>query len=95
MRSFIIAIAALLVLLPSLLVLFAPRHSLGTRALWAMAAFLAPVATIGIAQLVPMLSNNAADATQWQRMLGILLAGSGFFLPWVIFAYFLNHPSKT
>lgn len=94
MRSFIFAVSALLVLLPSLLVLFAPKHSLATRALWAMAAFLAPVLTIGLAQLVPMLSNNVAEATQWQRMIGILLAGSGFFIPWVIFASFLNRPAK-
>lgn len=95
MRSFIIAVAVLLVLMPSLLVLFAPRYSLGTRALWAMAAFLAPAVTIGIAQIVPQFANNSADAMQWQRMLGILVAGSGFFLPWVIFACFLNRPPKT
>jgi hypothetical protein len=90
MRLFLLALTGLFVLLPSLLILFAPGRAMAVRALWALAAFLAPLLTYGITMFFPMLTNNNPDAAQWERFFGLLLSGSGFFLPWVFFALFLH-----
>lgn len=90
MRVFLLALTATFVVLPALLILFAPRRRLISRAIWAGLAILAPFLTIGPVQLLPRLTNNAADATQWERFFGLLFSGSGFVLPWVIFAVFLH-----
>jgi hypothetical protein len=90
MRLFVLALTALLVLLPSLLILFAPERPIRARLPWALAAFLSPLVTFGLVRMVPLLSNNAPEAAQWARFLGLLLSGGGFFLPWILFAIFLH-----
>ncbi len=78
------------VLLPALLVLFAPGRRFGLRIAWATGAVLGPLFTFGLTHFFPALSNNGAEASQWQRFFGLLLSGSGFFLPWVLFALFVH-----
>ncbi|MCA0400385.1 MAG: hypothetical protein LCH38_06175 [Proteobacteria bacterium] len=90
MRVFVLALTFAFIALPALLILFAPQRRLVSRAVWAVLAILAPFLTIGPVQLLPRMTNNAADATQWERFFGLLLSGSGFVLPWVIFAVFLH-----
>lgn len=90
MRMFLLGLTGLFVLLPSLLILFAPGRPMLVRALWALAAALAPLITYGITQLFPFLTNNSPDSAQWERFFGLLFSGSGFFLPWVFFALFLH-----
>lgn len=90
MRSFFLVLTGIMVLVPALLILFAPGRPLASRVIWALAAFLAPIVTYGLVQLVPILSNNAPNAAQWERFIGLLLSGAGFFLPWILFAIFLH-----
>lgn len=90
MRLFILAFTFVLVLLPTLLILFASQKPLGARILWALVAFLPPFVTFGLVRLVPVLSNNAPQAAQWERFIGLIITGSGFILPWIIFAIFLH-----
>jgi hypothetical protein len=90
MRLFVLAITFALVLLPVLLILFAPGRALRGRILWAIVAFVAPLVTYGLVQMIPELTNSTPDARQWARFLGLALSGTGFILPWVIFAVFLH-----
>lgn len=90
MRIFLLALTGMFVLLPALLILFAPGRAIGVRIVWAVAAVLGPLVTFGLTHMIPMLSNNSAEATQWERFAGLLLSGSGFFLPWVLFALFVH-----
>ena len=92
MRLFVLALVFVFVFLPALLILFARERGLSrpARIGWAMAAFLAPVAVFVTVQLMPELANNAVEARQWGRMLGLGLTASGFILPWVIFSLFLH-----
>lgn len=90
MRIFLLALTAMFVLLPALLVLFAPARPIGMRIVWAIATVLAPVITFGVTQFFPLLTNNSAESSQWERFFGLLLSGSGFFLPWVMFALFVH-----
>ena len=94
MRIFMLALTFALVLLPTLLILFAPKKSMSSRAIWALASFVSPVATFGIVRLIPLLSNNNPDSAQWERFFGLILSGSGFILPWIIFAVFLHRTGK-
>jgi predicted cobalt transporter CbtA len=90
MRIVVLALTFALVLLPTLLILFAPQKPLRARVIWGLASFLSPLLTFAIVRIVPLLSNNTADAAQWERFFGLLLTGSGFFLPWLLFAVFLH-----
>lgn len=90
MRVFLLALTFAFVLLPAMLIMTAPRRGLPIRLLWAGAAALAPLLTIGAVNYLPRFTNNAADATQFERLLGMMLSFSGFVLPWVIFAIFLH-----
>lgn len=87
--------ALVLVFLPVLLILFAPGAALMRRIRWAILAFLAPLVMILLVNLLPMLSNNAAQAQQWERFMGLVLQAGGFFLPWIIFAIFLHAKGKA
>jgi hypothetical protein len=96
MRIFVLALTFIFaVFIPALLVLFAPGKPLRTRAFWALAAVLSPLATFGIVRLIPLLSNNTPEAVQWERFAGLLLSGSGFILPWIIFAVFLHKKTAS
>lgn len=90
MRVFIIGLAALLIILPTLLILFGPGQALRKRVFWAVIAFVSPIVMIGLVWMIPILTNNAPHAAQWQRFVGLILSGGGFVLPWVIFALFLH-----
>lgn len=94
MRLIIFGFAILLIFLPVLLILFARERTMRVRATWAIAAFVSPIATIAAVNLMPALTNNSADAQQWERFLGVVISGSGFILPWVIFALFLHAKAK-
>lgn len=90
MRAFFLGLVVLLVFLPALLILFAPRRALSLRLVWGLSAFFLPILAFGFVQLVPLLANNAPEAGQWGRFVGILIAGAGLILPWVLFALFLH-----
>ncbi|CAN1518630.1 hypothetical protein MCEMSEM23_01011 [Rhabdaerophilaceae bacterium] len=90
MRLVAYGFLVLLVVLPSLLILFASHRGVKARIPMAIAAFASPFVMIGLVNMVPALWNNTPQAPQWLHMLGIVLWGSGFFLPWVIFALFLH-----
>lgn len=91
MRIFVLTLTfAIAIAIPVLLILFAPGRSWRARILWALAALLAPAANFALIQMIPILSNNAPAATQWERFFGLIFAGSGFVLPWLIFAVFLH-----
>jgi hypothetical protein len=90
MRAFFLGLVVLLVFLPAILILFAPRQPLTPRLLWGLLAFLSPVLAFGLTQLMPSLTNNLPGATQWGRLAGLLIAGAGLILPWVMFALFLH-----
>jgi len=95
MRFFITALAFGLVLLPSLLILLARHRPLAARLGWGLLAFLSPVVMVGLVQTLPALNNDAPDAAQWERFLGLILSGSGLILPWVMFALFLHRGDNT
>jgi hypothetical protein len=95
MRLFMLTLTFALVLLPTLLILFAPQKTMVSRAIWALIAFVSPVTTLGIVRLMPLLSNEGAEATQWARFFGLLLSGSGFILPWILFAVFLHRTDRA
>ncbi len=95
MRIFVLALTFALVLLPTLLILFASQKPLKSRVVWAIASFLSPLASFGIVRLIPILSNNSPEAAQWERFFGLLLSGSGFILPWVLFAIFLHRRTSN
>lgn len=90
MRIVVLALTFALFLLPVLLILFAPGKPLKRRILWAVIAFLAPISVFGLVRMVPVLSNNAPSAAQWERFVGLLLTGGGAVMPWIIFALFLH-----
>lgn len=94
MRVFVLTLTLAFVLLPVLLILLASQRSLLSRVLWALAAFLAPFATYGLTRMIAHLNNNSPDSTQWERFFGLLLSGSGFVLPWILFAIFLHGRRK-
>jgi ABC-type iron transport system FetAB permease component len=94
MRLVIFGFAILLIFLPVLLILFARDRTMKVRAVWAIIAFISPIATIAAVNLIPALTNNSASAQQWERFLGVVISGSGFILPWVIFALFLHAQAK-
>ena len=94
MRIFVLALTFVFaVFIPALLVLFAPGKPLRARVIWASTAALSPLVSFGIVRLIPILSNNSPEAAQWERFAGLLLSGSGFVLPWLIFAVFLHRKS--
>ncbi len=93
MRIFVISLAALLVVLPTLLILFGRGQALRMRIFWALVAFVSPIVVIGLVWMMPALTNNAPWSGQWMRFLGLILSGGGFVLPWVIFALFLHRQS--
>lgn len=95
MRIFVLALTFAMVLLPTLLILFASHKPLRARVLWSLLSFLSPLTTFGIVRLLPLLSNNSPDAVQLERFLGLLLSGSGFVLPWIIFAVFLHRKTAA
>lgn len=95
MRLFIIGLAFVLVLLPTLLILFAHGKTLRTRIVWAMFSFLAPIVMYAVVRSIPLLMNNVPEAQQWERFLGVVLSASGFFLPWIFFALFLHDKPKN
>lgn len=90
MRLFVLSLTFALVLLPTLLVLFASQKPLRSRVIWGLVTFLSPLTTLGIVRLVPLLSNGTPEAAQWERFFGLILTGSGFILPWILFAIFLH-----
>lgn len=90
MRFVAFGCLALLVLLPSLLILFATHRGVALRVPMAVAAFVSPFLMIGLVNMMPSLWNNTPQAPQWAHMLGIVLWGAGFFLPWIFFALFLH-----
>ncbi len=94
MRIFLLGLTFSFIFLPALLILLANHRPLGARIRWGLLAFLAPVIAYGLVQMVPWLANNAADASAWGRFAGLLLTGAGFFLPWILFAFFLHSATK-
>jgi hypothetical protein len=90
MRIFVLALTFSLVLLPTLLILFAAQKPLRSRVVWAIASFLSPLLTFAIIRVIPMFSNNSPEAAQWERFFGLIFTGSGFILPWILFAIFLH-----
>lgn len=94
MRAFFLGLIALLVFLPAILILLAPGKPLATRIRWGLAAFFTPILAFGLIQFMPALSNNAPQAMQFGRLLGLILAGSGLILPWLFFATFLNRSRR-
>ena len=95
LRFLILGLLVLLVLLPSLLILFATHRPLAARLPMAIAAFASPLVMIGLVNLMPYLTNDVRHAPQWAHVLGLALWGTGFFLPWVIFALFLHMGRKA
>lgn len=95
MRLVIFGLLIALVLLPSLLILFAKHRPAGIRIPMALAAFLSPVLMIGLVSAAPYLMNDVRNAPQWAHMLGLALWAGGFFLPWIIFALFLHMGQKS
>ncbi|MCZ8187355.1 MAG: hypothetical protein O9308_13320 [Beijerinckiaceae bacterium] len=94
MRAFFLGLIALLVFLPAILILLAPGKPLAIRIRWGLAAFFTPIIAFGLIQFMPALSNNAPQAMQFGRLLGLILAGSGLILPWLFFATFLNRSRR-
>ncbi len=90
MRAFFLGLVVLLVFLPALLIMFAPRKPLPMRLGWGLLAFFLPIVTFGLVQFIPTLANSAPEATHWGRLVGLLVVGAGLILPWVIFALFLH-----
>ena len=95
MRFFVFGFAVLLVFLPVLLILFAKGRAMKSRAIWALVAFASPIVTIAAVNVMPLLTNNAPEAQQWERFLGVVISGSGFVLPWIVFAVFLHAQGKS
>lgn len=96
MRIFVLALTFFIAIgIPVFLILFAPGRARGVRILWALLALAAPVINFALIQTIPLLSNNSPDSTQWERFFGLLFSGSGFVLPWIIFAIFLHRGRKT
>ena len=95
MRLIVLGIAFLLVMLPTLLILFAGGKPLRTRIFWALFSFLSPILTFALVQMMPMLTNNSPFAAQWERFIGVILSASGFLLPWILFAVFLHEKPRT
>lgn len=95
LRFLPLGLLVLLVLLPSLLILFATHRRLAARLPMAIAAFVSPIVTFGLVNLMPYLTNDVRNAPQWAHVLGLALWGAGFFLPWVIFALFLHAGRKA
>lgn len=90
MRAFFLGLVVLLVFLPAILILFAPRRALAVRIGWGLAAFLSPVISFGLTQMIPALANGSVAASQWGRFIGLLISGGGLILPWIMFAMFLH-----
>ncbi len=95
LRFLPMGLIVLLVLLPSLLILFASHRPMKARLPMAFAAFVSPLVMMGLLNFLPFLMNDTANASQWGRLLGLVLFGAGFFLPWVIFALFLHAGRKA
>jgi nitrate/nitrite transporter NarK len=95
MRIVVLGLLVLLVLLPSLLILFARHRPARIRLPMAMAAFLSPIVMIGLVSAAPYLMNDVRNAPQWAHMLGLMMWAGGFFLPWIIFALFLHMGRNT
>jgi len=96
MRNIVLALTFFLALgLPIILILFAPGRARAMRIIWALIALAAPIVAFAIIQAIPILSNNSAESTQWERFFGLIFSGSGFVLPWVIFAIFLHVKPKA
>lgn len=95
LRFLPLGLIVLLVLLPSLLILFAHHRPMRARLPMAMAAFVSPIVMIALVNLLPYFTNDARNAPQWAHFLGLALWGAGFFLPWVIFALFLHAGRKV
>lgn len=94
MRVIILGLLVLLVLLPSLLILFARHRPARQRIPMALAAFLSPIIIFGLVSASPYLMNDVRNAPQWAHFLGLVFWGAGFFLPWVLFALFLHMGEK-
>lgn len=90
MRVLFLGITFAFVLLPTLLILFAPQKPIRARIFWGLGAFLAPIVTFAAVRMIPILSNNTPDAAQWERFFGLVVSGGGFILPWILFALFLH-----
>lgn len=90
MRLIALGLMVLLVLLPSLMILFAKHRAFSVRAPMAALAFVSPIVMIALVNMLPWLTNNSPTATQWAHLIGLGLWALGFFLPWVIFALFLH-----
>lgn len=90
MRVLFLGITLVFVLLPTLLILFAPQKPIRARVLWGLGAFLSPVVTFAAVRMIPILSNNTPEAAQWERFFGVVVSGGGFILPWILFALFLH-----
>jgi hypothetical protein len=95
MRFIILGLVVLFILLPVLLILFAKGRSLKARVVWGVGAFLSVVVPVALVNLLPVLTNNAPQAQQWERFIGVLVSASGIILPWVIFALFLHSKTKA
>jgi nitrate/nitrite transporter NarK len=94
MRVVVLGLLVLLVLLPSLLILFARHRPSRLRIPMALAAFLSPVVIFGLVSASPFLMNDVRNAPQWAHLLGLVMWGAGFFLPWILFALFLHLGEK-
>lgn len=95
MRIIVLGLIVLLVLLPSLLILFAQHRPARIRIPMATAAFLSPVVMFGLVSAAPYLMNDMPQAPQWAHALALAMWAGGFFLPWIIFSLFLHMGRKT
>ncbi|MCA3633735.1 MAG: hypothetical protein INF16_13220 [Methylobacterium sp.] len=95
LRFLPLGLIVLLVLLPSLLILFATHRPLKARIPMATMAFISPVLMFGLVNMLPYLTNDVRNAPQWAHLVGLVLWGAGFFLPWLIFALFLHVGRKA
>ncbi|PPD16557.1 MAG: hypothetical protein CTY25_01035 [Methylobacterium sp.] len=95
LRFLPLGLIVLLVLLPSLLILFASHRPMKARLPLATLAFISPVVMFGLVNMLPYLTNDVRNAPQWAHLLGLALWGAGFFLPWIIFALFLHAGRKA
>lgn len=94
MRLVILGLVILFIFLPVMMILFAKGRNMRVRAIWAIGAFVSVVVPVALVNLLPMLTNNAPAAQQWERFIGVVVSASGIILPWVIFALFLHAKEK-
>jgi hypothetical protein len=87
MRPAVLAIIAIFVLIPALLMMFSQGRPLGQRVLLGALIFLAPFALVLAVQLVPALNGSSPHHGPAWRAIGVFFSTAAFVLPWALFAW--------